>query len=141
MLAEEGMSLLMNAMKSPDASLHAVHSTPEDYKLHRLTKGGIACDELKSGSAMSRIALESQARYGQFKLANILFAAELGRRYPRRMSVIIHPDVVKTPVLFQSDEFNNIFNDSGCWLDDTASAELFQGELNQLCCAAGASGE
>ncbi|KAJ6536497.1 oxidoreductase [Mycena vulgaris] len=36
------------------------------------------------------------ARYGQSKLANLLYARELARRYPQLTSVSVHPGVVKT---------------------------------------------
>lgn len=38
-------------------------------------------------------------RYGQSKLANILYAAELARRYPSITTVSVHPGVVKTTLV------------------------------------------
>ena len=38
-------------------------------------------------------------RYGQSKLANILFTKELARRYPNITSVAIHPGRVQTPLI------------------------------------------
>lgn len=55
-------------------------------------KGGIAFDELKSDMA-SHLTLR---RYGQSKLANILFTKQLAKRYPMIKSVAIHPGAVNT---------------------------------------------
>ena len=35
-------------------------------------------------------------RYGQSKLANVLFAKELARRYPQLKAVSVHPGIVNT---------------------------------------------
>ena len=37
-------------------------------------------------------------RYGQSKLANILFAKELAKRYPTITSISVHPGIIKTDV-------------------------------------------
>lgn len=43
--------------------------------------------------------LGTLGRYGQSKLANILFARELARRYPSITSVVVHPGVVGTSLV------------------------------------------
>ena len=51
------------------------------------------------GIIWDQAALEKKstwARYGQSKLANILFAKELAQRYPQITSVSIHPGVIIT---------------------------------------------
>ncbi|KAG9240789.1 hypothetical protein BJ878DRAFT_483524 [Calycina marina] len=55
---------------------------------------GISFDKLKS--SMDSLFTSTGVRYAQSKLANILFAKELARRYPSITSVVIHPGVVKT---------------------------------------------
>lgn len=42
-------------------------------------------------------------RYGQSKLANAVYAAELARRYPQILSVSLHPGIVKTPMLAKTE--------------------------------------
>lgn len=42
-------------------------------------------------------------RYGQSKLANVLFIGELARRYPQLTSVAIHPGTVKTDLQNSND--------------------------------------
>ncbi|KIV85792.1 hypothetical protein PV11_01450 [Exophiala sideris] len=43
----------------------------------------------------------SYVRYGQSKLANILFSRELARRYPSILTTAVHPGRVATPLLDQ----------------------------------------
>jgi NAD(P)-dependent dehydrogenase (short-subunit alcohol dehydrogenase family) len=138
MLAKQLLPNLLNAAKMQGADVRVVTTTSEGYELHKMIKGGIAFDELQSGSTMSRSIFGPWARYGQSKLANILYALDLARRHPEIMSVSVHPGVVKTPMLDGLHGFNRIFNDVGCWLNGITPVEPHQGALNQLWCAAGA---
>jgi NAD(P)-dependent dehydrogenase (short-subunit alcohol dehydrogenase family) len=54
--------------------------------------GTVALNDLRT----TQSGLFKLARYGQSKLANILYAGELARRYPQLTSVSVHPGVVKT---------------------------------------------
>ncbi|KAJ1334922.1 retinol dehydrogenase 12 [Microdochium nivale] len=54
--------------------------------------GGIDFSTLKTPGD----TLNSWQRYGQSKLANILFAKELARRYPQIKAASLHPGVIKT---------------------------------------------
>lgn len=141
MLMKQLLPYLLNATKMPGADVRVIATTSEGYELHRIIKGGIAFKELQSGSTMSRTILGPWARYGQSKLANILFASELGRRYPEIMSVSVHPGVVKTSMLNELRGFNKMFNDFGCWFNSITRVEAHQGAWNQLWCAAGAARE
>ncbi|GAB1318104.1 Retinol dehydrogenase 12 [Madurella fahalii] len=65
---------------------------------HRFTApGGIAFSTLKSAGPQNLYS--TWARYGQSKLANILFAKELARRYPQLTVVAVHPGVVNTNLM------------------------------------------
>ena len=69
------------------------------------------------GIIWDQAALEKQAtgrRYGQSKLANILFTQELATRYPQITSVSIHPGVILTD-LYTSLQMN-IFLKVGLWI-------------------------
>lgn len=55
---------------------------------------GICFEKLKT--PMDSLLTSPLVRYAQSKLANLLFAKELARRYPALTSVSIHPGVVKT---------------------------------------------
>lgn len=141
MLTKQVVPFLVNATQKANADVRVVTTTSEGYELHRLIKGGIAFDELQSGSAMNRTMLGPWIRYGQSKLANILFAAELGRQYPEIMSVAVHPGVVKTPMLDGLRGFNWVFTYLGLWINNITPVEPHEGAWSQLWCAAGASRE
>lgn len=55
-------------------------------------KGGIAFEELRSDMKST----STITRYGQSKLANILYSNELARRYPDIRCISIHPGAVST---------------------------------------------
>lgn len=56
--------------------------------------GGIVFDRLKTTHEMS--LLGRWLRYGQSKLANLLYAREMARRHPSVLSFSITPGVVET---------------------------------------------
>ncbi|KAI9657463.1 MAG: hypothetical protein M1821_003145 [Bathelium mastoideum] len=47
-------------------------------------------------------------RYGQSKLANILFTRELARRYPQITSVSLHPGLIQTDLFASQQETNTL---------------------------------
>ena len=60
---------------------------------HRLPpKGGLALKDARS----DMVSYNTWVRYGQSKLANILFTKELTRRYPAIKSVALHPGGIDT---------------------------------------------
>ncbi|CAK5269706.1 unnamed protein product [Mycena citricolor] len=63
-------------------------------------RGGISFDTLRTPQGG---LLEREWRYAQSKLANILFAAELARRYPHITALSTHPGVVQTAMLAQQN--------------------------------------
>ncbi|KAE8162388.1 hypothetical protein BDV40DRAFT_288529 [Aspergillus tamarii] len=65
------------------------------YQLHPF--GGIIFDDLKTTQDYG--FLGSWRRYGQSKLANILYTRELARRYPAITAVSVHPGVITTGLL------------------------------------------
>ncbi|KAK3348855.1 hypothetical protein B0T25DRAFT_546660 [Lasiosphaeria hispida] len=66
--------------------------------------GGILFDTLKT----TQEQVNSLTRYGQSKLANLLFAAELARRYPQIKSVSVHPGPVNTNLAKPFVESNRV---------------------------------
>jgi NAD(P)-dependent dehydrogenase (short-subunit alcohol dehydrogenase family) len=138
MLTKQLLPYLLEAAKAPDSDVRVIANTSDGYEFHRLIKGGIAFDELEKGSTMNRWFLGPWQRYGQSKLANILYTAELARRYPQITSVVIHPGVVRTPMLNGLQGFHGVFTRVSCWLGGVEILEPHQGVLNQLWCAAGA---
>ncbi|KFY25891.1 hypothetical protein V491_01556 [Pseudogymnoascus sp. VKM F-3775] len=71
-------------------------------------------------------------RYAQSKLANRLFASELARRYPKIMSVSVHPGVVATNL------YNEFVGEVGLkkmaywWYKALLSVSVEEGSKNQL---------
>lgn len=72
--------------------------TSEGMFLH--PKGGIVFDNLKT--VQDFWVGGPWRRYGQSKLANMLYARELSRRYPGITSVSVHPGVVATELVGKS---------------------------------------
>ncbi|KAJ5923346.1 hypothetical protein N7454_008591 [Penicillium verhagenii] len=69
--------------------------TSQGLLLH--PSGGIAFSDLKT--VQDCLFPGAWRRYGQSKLANLLYARELARRYPGILSVPIHPGVVATDLV------------------------------------------
>ncbi|PVH78900.1 NAD(P)-binding protein [Cadophora sp. DSE1049] len=84
------LPLLLATAERPGVDVRVINLTSDSHR--RAPVEGIQFDNLRSsdqpGTAMTR--------YGQSKLANILYTKELGRRYPTIKVVAIHPGVVKT---------------------------------------------
>jgi NAD(P)-dependent dehydrogenase (short-subunit alcohol dehydrogenase family) len=89
--------LLPVLLKTPKSRL--VNVSSEAHKWH--PKNGIEFDDINNEKAMSNFQ-----RYGQSKLANILFTREFNKRYGDKMySNSLHPGVVRTELgrgLFES---------------------------------------
>lgn len=77
------------------------------------------------------------ARYGQSKLANILFTRELARRYPSIASVAVHPGLVKTGLYEPSRQANWLVRYGTMTIGSLAMTTVAVGTLNQLWAAAG----
>ncbi|PYI13625.1 retinol dehydrogenase 11 [Aspergillus violaceofuscus CBS 115571] len=71
------------------------------FKMH--PPGGIAFDALRTTQEYPAFA--GWIRYGQSKLANLLYARELARRYPELTSISLTPGVVNT----------GLVGNLGCW--------------------------
>ncbi|KAI1100690.1 NAD(P)-binding protein [Jackrogersella minutella] len=67
------------------------------HTLHYPQNGGVVFDELKT--RQDYWVLGPRQRYGQSKLANILYARELARRYPSITSLAIHPGTTPTSLI------------------------------------------
>jgi NAD(P)-dependent dehydrogenase (short-subunit alcohol dehydrogenase family) len=122
---------LLEAASKPTPDARIVLLTSVGWRGH--PKGGIQISKLNTVQDFS--VFGSWQRYGQSKLANIIYAKELARRYPTITSVSVHPGVVKT----------DLVGDLGCadkllvyatnlW----QTVEKEEGALNQLWMAAGA---
>ncbi|KAF2024805.1 NAD(P)-binding protein [Setomelanomma holmii] len=138
MLTKHLLPYLLKAAEEPNSDVRVIANTSDGYEGHRMIKGGIAFDVLEKRSGMNRWFLGPWQRYGQSKLANILYAAELARRHPNITSVVIHPGVVRTPMYDDLQGWNGLFTVVTCWLNGVKVVTPDEGILNQLWCAAGA---
>ncbi|XDG00608.1 hypothetical protein ABKA04_000223 [Annulohypoxylon sp. FPYF3050] len=83
-------ALLRTAGESPKADVRVIVLSSVGHNF--APDKGIQFDTLKSKAE----SLSGLARYGQSKLANILYTQELARRYPQLKVVSVHPGHVKT---------------------------------------------
>ncbi|KAJ5735339.1 Oxidoreductase short-chain dehydrogenase/reductase family [Penicillium malachiteum] len=84
------------------ADVRVIILTSVGYKFAR----GINFDEVRSRQEGT---LGSWMRYGRSKLANLLYASELARRYPALTSVSLTPGVVSTGLVDNLSRFNRAF--------------------------------
>lgn len=84
------MPSLQRAAKMPGADVRIVNVSSEGHKW--APEGGLVLQEAKSDmQSTSRFT-----RYGQSKLANILFTKGLTKHFPEIRSVCVHPGTVQT---------------------------------------------
>jgi NAD(P)-dependent dehydrogenase (short-subunit alcohol dehydrogenase family) len=96
---------LLRTAEAPNSDVRIVFLSSIAYRIH--PKGGITFDALRTTQDIGKI-LGSWVRYGQTKLANILYAAELARRYPNITSVSVHPGVIATGLVDNLSLFNKL---------------------------------
>lgn len=80
------------------------------------------------------------ARYGASKAANILFAAELSRRYPSIVSVAVHPGIIVTN-LYGALNSQSLLAALGSKILHFSGSSVRQGACNSLWAAAAAKKE
>ncbi|KAK4445946.1 hypothetical protein QBC34DRAFT_487080 [Podospora aff. communis PSN243] len=84
------LPLLLKTAALPSSDVRVVVLSSEAHRM--LPRGGIIFDSLKT----TQENMYTTTRYGQSKSANILFAAEMARRYPQIKTVSVHPGGVAT---------------------------------------------
>jgi len=110
------VKLLLPAMEATAAAgssssggqdVRIVWNTSQGYKF----ASGIDFDGLKTTQdCLSRVyVLSDWFRYGQSKLANLLYAREIAKRHPNIVSVAIHPGVAFTGLVTGLGTFNRWF--------------------------------
>ncbi|KAF7116509.1 hypothetical protein CNMCM5793_004797 [Aspergillus hiratsukae] len=77
------------------------------YRMH--PSSGIDFSTLNTVQSFSAFGFASWIRYGQSKLANILYARELARRFPAITTVSVHPGVVSTGLVEKQSWGNRAF--------------------------------
>jgi NAD(P)-dependent dehydrogenase (short-subunit alcohol dehydrogenase family) len=128
---------LLATASQPDSDVRVITLSSQGYRFH--PRPGILFTELSSHSPISRWFLGPRIRYGQSKLANILYAAELARRYPQLTSVSVHPGVVMTYLITNASFANRWMIYVGCWVAGIPILSPSEGSFNSSWAAAGAS--
>ena len=134
LLIKKLLPTLLKTAEQPGSDVRILFLSSVAWNL--CPSGGIQFARLKT--TQDFILLGPWRRYGQSKLANIVYAAELARRYPSITSMSLHPGVVKTDLVgnlsFGDKAFVYVGN-----LGNVVTPE--EGVLNQLWAAAGAKKE
>ncbi|KXG54054.1 Short-chain dehydrogenase/reductase SDR [Penicillium griseofulvum] len=111
---------LLEASRDP----RIVILTSQGWGLH--PRGGIIFDKLKSTQDIA--FLGPWRRYGQSKLANLLYARELAKRFPGITSVSVHPGVIQTGLVDGLSLKDKIIVYSSTW---RSIIQLREGAFNQ----------
>ncbi|KAM0300218.1 hypothetical protein HYE67_006440 [Fusarium culmorum] len=86
------LPIMLKTAEKPNSDVRFVSLTSLGYRGH--PKNGIEFDTLHS--KQEDMPFGTWGRYGQSKLANIVFAKEIQRRHPKITSVVVHPGVIAT---------------------------------------------
>ncbi|KAL8850222.1 MAG: hypothetical protein Q9221_004821 [Calogaya cf. arnoldii] len=111
-----------------------------DVRIVNLTSEGHNLAPRPRGILFDEAELKKQgpwARYGQSKLANILFTEELANRYPSITSVAIHPGLILTDLYAPNQQSNMLLKYGVKLIGPLFMANVPTGALNQLWGAAG----
>lgn len=95
LLVRKLLPLLEKTASQPGADVRIIMVTSLGFK--GTPPGGIQFDKLRTEQDLA--VLGPWLRYGQSKLANLLYARELAERYPNILAFAIHPGVVKTALV------------------------------------------
>ncbi|KAF4625177.1 hypothetical protein G7Y89_g12993 [Cudoniella acicularis] len=133
MLTRELLPILIKTSELPDSDVRIVSLSSMGWRSH--PRGGVVFDELKT---TQEGFMGSFIRYGQSKLANIVYASELSKRYPSITSVSIHPSVVTTTLVNDLSAARRALVYVGCYVQGVAVVKPEEGVLSQLWVAAGA---
>lgn len=90
------LPLLQRTAEQPNSDVRIINMSSVAYK--QAPSSGIDLSTVKSTQEKLGGAFPGPtwARYGQSKLANLLYARELAKRYPQIMTVSIHPGFIKS---------------------------------------------
>ncbi|EPQ56306.1 oxidoreductase [Gloeophyllum trabeum ATCC 11539] len=89
------LPIMLQTAQQPGADVRIVLVTSLGYRLH--PNEGIVFNDLKT--PQEGLGFNGWRAYGQSKLANVLYAVEVSRRYPEITSVSVHPGVVGTDMV------------------------------------------
>ncbi|KAF7896916.1 uncharacterized protein EAF01_009319 [Botrytis porri] len=128
------LPIMLKTAELPSSDVRIVLNTSLGWKFR--PSQGIIFDKLKT--AQEDLPFGTWSRYGQSKVASILYAAELARRYPQITSIAIHPGVINTGLVSNLSFWHKWFV-YATTVGQTITVE--QGIMNQTWAAAGAKKE
>ncbi|KKA27675.1 hypothetical protein TD95_002761 [Thielaviopsis punctulata] len=115
---------LLKTAAIPDTDVRVVSLSSAG---HALAYSGLEFDSLKTDAA----AMGAYPRYGQSKLANILFARQLAKEHPQIKAISVHPGIVRTNLINGTTGTPRIFQYVG-GLVNNVFTPVEKGALNQL---------
>lgn len=124
------LPLLQKTAAKPDSDVRVITVSSEAFNMSPAIDTIISTEKLT--------ATGPWARYGASKAANILFAAELARRYPALKSVSLHPGLIKTDLYLPNQSANFMLRYGLALVGPFVMQSVPQGAHNQLWAAAGA---
>ena len=131
LLIKKLLPTMQKTAEQPGSDVRILFLTSVAWSLR--PSGSIQFSRLKT--TQDFVFLGPWRRYGQSKLANIVYAAALARQYPKITSVSLHPGVVKTDLVGNLSFGDKAFVYVGNFGNVVTPEE---GVLNQLWAAAGA---
>ncbi|KAM5341855.1 hypothetical protein ACJ41O_014886 [Fusarium nematophilum] len=99
------LPIMLSTAEKPGSDVRYVAVTSLGYRGH--PNQGI--DFATLHSPQEDIRFGTWGRYGQSKFANIVFAKELGRRYPQIKSLAVHPGVIATGLVTELGFWKRMF--------------------------------
>lgn len=96
---------MLETAAAPDSDVRIINLSSVAYKA--TGSSGIELNKLKTkGATYGPFYMQSKfVCYGQSKLANLLYATELAKRYPSIKSVAVHPGFIMTGIHSTTESF------------------------------------
>ncbi|KAI0384866.1 oxidoreductase [Hypomontagnella monticulosa] len=135
MIIRQLLPVMAKTAELPNSDVRLIALTSAGWRGH--PRNGISFSTIRSKQEDLTL-LGFNLRYGQSKLANIIYAAEIARRYPKIKSVSVHPGVVATDLVNTLSPMRKAFV---LTTNKLLGGELWdekKGRLSQLWVAAGA---
>lgn len=127
------MPTLLATAKQPGSDVRIVNVSSEGHNL--APSGGVTWDKAKLD------ALGPWGRYGNSKLANILFARKLAAKYPTITSVSVHPGLIATDLYLPNKSSNALLRYGMALVQPLMFRSVEQGTRNQLWAATAPKGQ
>ncbi|KKY25370.1 putative short-chain dehydrogenase reductase family [Phaeomoniella chlamydospora] len=135
MIIQELLPVMLETAKLPDSDVRLIELTSTAWMSH--PPNGVTFSTLRT---TQEGFMGSMYRYGQSKLANIVYSAELARRYPDSniKFVSVHPGPVKTELTSTISWYHKLLTNIFFFFTGNSIMEQSQGRLSQLWAAGGA---